>query len=121
MRKTTHYPEIHPYQTKDGSLIRELMHPQHHAVAHQSLAEASIPSGVSTKLHRHQCTEEIYHVTEGNGLMTLGADEFPVGQGDTVCIAPGTPHRIRNTGEGTLTILCCCAPAYSHDDTELLE
>jgi mannose-6-phosphate isomerase-like protein (cupin superfamily) len=40
--------------------------------------------------------------------------------GDTVCIPPGTPHRIRNTGAGPLRILCCCSPAYSHDDTELV-
>jgi mannose-6-phosphate isomerase-like protein (cupin superfamily) len=40
--------------------------------------------------------------------------------GDTVCITPGTPHRIRNTGGETLVILCACAPAYAHEDTELL-
>jgi mannose-6-phosphate isomerase-like protein (cupin superfamily) len=40
--------------------------------------------------------------------------------GDTVLIPPGTPHRIENTGTGELKILCACAPAYAHGDTELL-
>ena len=29
-------------------------------------------------------------------------------------------YGIENAGEGELVILCCCAPAYEHDDTVLL-
>ena len=64
--------------------------------------------------------EEIYHITAGEGLMTLGEQRFAVAAGDTICIAPGTPHCIANTGAGPLKILCACSPAYAHDDTELL-
>ncbi len=53
--------------------------------------------------------------------MTLGSESFTVKPGDTVCIPPGTPHNIANTGGAELRILCCCAPAYSHNDTDLLE
>ena len=53
-------------------------------------------------------------------MMTLGDINFAVHSGDTVCIAPGTAHCIANTGNVPLRILCACAPAYSHDDTELL-
>ena len=52
--------------------------------------------------------------------MTLGNKQFDVRVGDTICIAPGTPHCIENTGSQDLVILCSCAPAYRHDDTELL-
>ena len=34
--------EVEPYITKDGSEIRELLHPSQHAVRQQSLAEATI-------------------------------------------------------------------------------
>lgn len=112
--------EVAPYITKDGSEIRELLHPSLHAVRRQSLAEAVVPPGVATLLHRHEITEEIYHVTRGCGLMTLGSERFPVAVGDSIAIAPGTPHRIENTGSEALHILCCCAPAYSHEDTVLL-
>jgi mannose-6-phosphate isomerase-like protein (cupin superfamily) len=114
------YPDAAPYVTKDGSEIRELMHPSVHGNRAQSLAEATVPPGTETRLHRHRLTEELYHVTQGTGSMTLGDRVFDVSVGDTVCIAPGTPHRIRNSGDAPLRILCCCSPPYSHDDTELL-
>jgi mannose-6-phosphate isomerase-like protein (cupin superfamily) len=108
------------YFTKDGSLVRELMHPRRHGVESQSLAEAIVSPGGTTALHRHRITEELYHVLEGTGIMTLASEKFAVGPGDTVCIAPGTAHCIVNTGSTPLRILCCCTPAYRHDDTELL-
>lgn len=117
----TRYAEIPVYTTKDGSLIRELMHPTVHGNRRQSLAEATVAAGCRTLLHRHAQTEELYHVTSGRGLMTLGEARFEVSVGDTVHIAPGTPHCIEGLGEAPLTILCCCTPAYSHEDTELLE
>jgi mannose-6-phosphate isomerase-like protein (cupin superfamily) len=117
----THYTEIKPFITKDGSIIRELMHPSVHGNANQSLAEAVVPAGKTTQLHRHHCSEEIYHITAGTGLMTLGKETFSVGVGETICIPPGTPHRIENTGKDELKILCCCSPPYSYDDTELLD
>ncbi|WP_026279305.1 MULTISPECIES: cupin domain-containing protein [unclassified Thioalkalivibrio] len=116
----TRYADIPAYDTKDGSEIRELMHPDVHGNAAQSLAEAVLEPGAITRLHRHARTEELYHVTRGQGEMRLGEATFPVTVGDTVCIAPGTPHNIRNTGAEPLHILCSCSPAYSHDDTELL-
>jgi mannose-6-phosphate isomerase-like protein (cupin superfamily) len=117
----TRYRDLAACVTKDGSIVRELMHPALHGNRAQSLAEATVPAGSRTLLHRHRVTEEIYHVTAGTGLMTLGAECFEVAAGDTVCIPPGTPHRIAATGDGPLRILCCSSPAYAHDDTELLE
>jgi probable phosphoglycerate mutase len=114
------YSENDPYVTKDGSLVRELMHPARHDSRAQSLAEAEVPVGGETTLHLHRTSEELYHITRGKGIMTLGAETFEVHPGDTVCIPPGTPHRIRNAGTEPLRILCACAPPYSHDDTELI-
>ena len=120
MTRRTALAEVTPYVTKDGSEIRELLHPDRHAVRQQSLAEATIPPGTVTLLHRHRVSEEIYHVTHGGGQMTLGDDVFAIAAGDSILIAPGTAHRVANTGHEALRILCCCAPAYSHADTELL-
>ena len=116
----TRYRAIAAFITKDGSEIRELMHPSNHAVRRQSLAEATVLPGTATQLHRHVQTEELYHVVAGRGCMRLGEREFDVHAGDTVCIAPGTPHRVVNTGTEPLRILCCCTPAYADEDTELL-
>jgi mannose-6-phosphate isomerase-like protein (cupin superfamily) len=116
----SHYADVTAYRTKDGSIIRELMHPERHGCRNQSLAEARIPAGSETRLHRHLVSEEFYHVVSGRGRMTLGHRVFGIAPGDTVAIPPGTPHRVSNPEDETLVILCCCAPAYAHDDTELL-
>jgi len=115
------YNDIQPFTTKDQSIIRELMHPIQHKNQNQSLAEAIVKSEQTTTLHQHHHSEELYHITHGVGLMTLGDEQFDVAAGDTICIQPGTPHCIKNTGKDDLHILCCCSPAYADSDTELLE
>lgn len=112
---------VTPFTTKDGSEIRELMHPNAHAARQQSLAEATVPPGARTILHRHHKTEELYHILAGEGTMRLGNETFRVTRGDTICIPPGTPHGIANDAAAPLVLLCACAPPYSHEDTELLE
>lgn len=116
----THYANISPYITKDGSEIRELMHPSVHGNANQSLAEATIFPGHRTQCHRHAVTEEIYHITAGRGQLTLDDTQHEINPGDTVLIPPGTRHCVVALGTEPLRILCACSPAYSHEDTELL-
>ena len=120
MKQHTQYCDIEAYTTKDDSLIRELMHPNQQGNKNQSLAEAIIPVGIKTLLHKHHKSEELYHITQGKGLMTLDKQQFEVNMGDTVCITPGLEHCIENIGEQELKILCCCSPAYQHDDTILI-
>jgi len=109
-----------PYVTKDGSIIREIVHPGIQEGVSLSVAQATVSAGSTTVMHIHRTSQEVYHVTSGQGLMTLGREEFPVGPGDTVLIMPGTPHQVRNTGNVPLVILCCCTPPYDHGDTELI-
>lgn len=120
MVKQTNSTEITPYITKDGSEITELMHPAAQGNQNQSLARARVFPGQRTYLHKHHHSEEIYHVLAGSGLMTLGSREFIIQCGDTICIDPGSPHSLKNTENEDLVVLCSCAPAYSHSDTELL-
>ena len=119
-RHVTHYNEIEPFITKDGSVIRELMHPTQHASKKQSLAEARLPVGSKAQLHRHHQAEELYYIVQGEGMMSLDQQQFKVDVGDTVCIKPGQAHCIANVGAEELVLLCCCSPAYSHEDTELI-
>ena len=70
--------------------------------------------------HRHHKSEEIYHITAGSGLMELGGSQFLVQSGDTVCIDPGTQHRITNSSSDTeLKMIAVSSPPYQHSDTEL--
>ena len=116
----SHLAAVPAYITRDGSSIRELMHPAVQGNTKQSLAEASLPVGASTLLHRHRESEELYHILTGSGRMRLDDDEFTIAPGDTILIPPGVAHCLRNTGDEALRLLCCCAPAYRHEDTEIL-
>lgn len=107
--------------TADGSSIRELAGVPSGNAANQSLAEAVVSPGKETIAHYHRMSEEIYLFTGGSGRMRLGEEERRVGAGDCVVISPGVAHKLWADGEEPLVLLCCCAPAYSHADTVLLE
>ena len=107
--------------TKDGSEIRELLAYRNSAIRNQSLAEARLPAGASTQEHFHPKAEEIYFITAGTGRMRIENETQEVKAGDAIAILPGKKHKLWNTGTETLTLLCCCAPAYEHSDTIITE
>ena len=110
-----------PFITADGSTIREIAGIPSGNAVNQSLAEATVPPGGQTIEHLHRASEEIYHFVAGAGRMRLGEEEGDVRAGDTVVIPPGVRHKLVNPGSEPLVLLCCCSPAYSHEDTVLLE
>jgi len=107
--------------TKDGSEIRELLAHRNSAIRNQSLAEARLPAGASTQEHYHPKTEEIYYITHGAGRIRIENETHDVKPGDAIAIPPGQKHKLWNTGPETLRLLCCCAPAYEHEDTVITE
>ena len=113
--------DVPAFITKDGSEIRELLAHRNSVIRNQSLAEARLPAGTSTQEHYHPKTEEIYYITNGTGRIRLGTELCDVKPGDAIAIAPGTLHKLWNTGGETLRLLCCCAPAYEHSDTIITE
>ena len=113
--------QVPAFTTKDGSEIRELLAHRNSVIRKQSLAEARLPVGGSTQAHYHPETEEIYYITHGTGRMKISEEIQTVEVGDAIAIPPGAPHKIWNDGTETLRFLCCCAPAYEHEDTVLLE
>jgi mannose-6-phosphate isomerase-like protein (cupin superfamily) len=101
-----------PFTTKDGSTIREL-----HRTSAQSLAEAVLEPGQSTRRHYHPRSEEIYFVTKGSGELEVDGERRTVRPGDAILIPPGVWHTLENDGTSELLILCMCSPPYSHEDT----
>jgi len=65
-------------------------------------------------LYESHCT-----FADDHTLHIHGAEEREIRAGDCVVLAPGTEHKLWNTGDEPLVLLCCCAPAYSHEDTVL--
>lgn len=113
--------DVPSFITKDGSEIRELLAHRNSCIRNQSLAEARIPAGGCTAAHFHPQTEEIYYILAGRGEMVVGGERRPVQPGDAVAIPPGAVHQLINQGNEPLRILCCCAPAYEHADTVLVD
>src|SRR6266850_69172 len=103
--------------TRDGSEIRELLAHRNSVIRNQSLAEARLNPGASTQEQYHPRAEEIYYITHGTGRMKIEGETQEVKAGDAIAIPPGHKHKLWNTGEETLHLLCCCAPAYEDSDT----
>ncbi len=116
-----HIDTVPAFTTKDGSEIRELLAHRNSCIRQQSLAEARLPPGGATTPHFHPRTEEIYYILAGQGRMQIGPEVRAVGPGDAIAIPPRAIHTIANVGRIPLIFLCCCAPAYEHSDTVLVE
>ena len=113
--------EVPAFTTKDGSEIRELLAHRNSCLVNQSLAEARLPAGGKTAPHYHPKCEEIYYVLQGKGQMQIEDSLRQVIPGDAIAIPAGARHQIANEGGETLIFLCCCAPAYEHEDTVLVD
>ena len=105
------------FTTLDGSTIRVLLDANLGGAANQSLAEATLAPGQSTRRHYHAETEELYVLLEGGAEMEVDGERVHVGAGDAVLIPPGAWHELTASPDGAVRILCCCAPAYRHEDT----
>ena len=108
--------EAEAFTTADGSTIRELLGIPTAPVQNQSLAEATLEPGQATQPHYHAETEEIYYLVDGSGEMEIDGESRTVAPGDAILIPRGAWHQI-TAGPEPLRFLCCCAPAYRHEDT----
>ncbi len=107
------------FTTLDGSIIREVCGPAWTPARNQSLAEATVPAATQTIAHYHVHSEELYFFTAGVGRLRVGDETRVVRPGDCAVIPPGVEHQLWADSSGPLVLLCCCAPAYSDDDTVL--
>ena len=115
----SHLDDADAFVTLDGSTIRELAGAVSLPARTQSLAEATVPVAGATAEHFHIVSEELYFFTAGTGLLRVGDEQRAVHAGECVVIPPGVAHKLTNTGDQPLRLLCCCAPPYSNDDTVL--
>jgi mannose-6-phosphate isomerase-like protein (cupin superfamily) len=68
--------------------------------------------GSQQDLHEHPDNTQVYLVIAGAGRMIVGAEEADVDVGTMICIPPGTPHAIRNTGAQRLTYVSATTPPF---------
>jgi mannose-6-phosphate isomerase-like protein (cupin superfamily) len=112
--------ECQEFTAADGSLLRELLHPDKSDVAiRYSLAHAKVSPGERTKAHR-LATTEVYYILGGRGRMHIDDESGPVDAGCVVYIPPGAVQHIENTGRTDLVFLCIVDPAWRPENEEVL-
>jgi mannose-6-phosphate isomerase-like protein (cupin superfamily) len=71
-------------------------------------------------MHRHGDTEQVFHILEGAGVLTIGdpATQHPVAPGDVVRIPVDTLHSIRALPDAPLKYLCvdCFGEGRNQDE-----
>ena len=60
--------------------------------------------------HVHQVQEQVYCVTEGEGLLTLDGKAVLLRKDDYVFVPPGVRHGIANNGTGPLVFFVVTTP-----------
>lgn len=100
----------------DGTLLRELLHPDKQAIAlRYSLAHAIVPVGRSSVPHA-LTTSEVYYILSGKGEMHIDAEAQLVEAGDAVYIPPNAKQFICNEGTEPLVFICLVDPAWQQAD-----
>jgi len=61
--------------------------------------------------HVHKVQEQVYYVLEGEGLLTLDAEQHLMRPHDYVYVPPGVRHSFTNTGTAGLVFLVVTTPA----------
>ena len=111
--------ECDEFWADDGSLLRQLLHPDNKQVScRYSLCHATMKPGQTTRSHQLR-TSEVYYILGGQGLMSIDGESQPVRPGQAVYIPPHSIQYIQNTGDSYLTFLCIVDPAWRAEDEEV--
>ena len=70
------------------------------------VSSTTLHPGKSTRGHSHPGQEEVYMIMEGTGRMQLDDKEFDIAGGEMVLIEDGIFHRVHNTGDIDLYMVC---------------
>ena len=103
--------DVQPWAETCGQ-IRPLLEEKDGAVAevhHLQITDA--------KLHRHERTDEIYYVLDGQGRMRLDDEEIELRKDVVVYVPRGVKHK----AWGNLTVLVVCIPRGVLNDVHELE
>ena len=70
-----------------------------------SMRMFELAPGGHTPLHRHAHEHEVF-IVEGEGVFVCEGREYPFGSEYVIFVPPDKEHCFKNTGGGTLRLLC---------------
>jgi len=113
--------EIEEIQGAEGTKIKQVFHP-HNTLngIRYSIAHFTIQKGKKNLIHKMK-TSEIYFILEGEGVMHIDDEKFPMKKNSSIYVPPMSKQFIENSGNSELKFLCIVDPAWKQDDEILLE
>ena len=88
--------ENETYKLRDNTKLNNLV-----------LSSTELKPGRSTRGHKHDEQEEVYHFITGYGEMELNDDKFKVKGGDIIMIPAGVFHRVHNSSKHSALYFVC--------------
>lgn len=80
--------------------------------------EEHMPPGTAEQRHYHERARQMFRVLSGELTMSIGDIRHVLRAGDSIEIAPGTPHQARNDGVDNLFFLVVSSPTTRGDRVE---
>ncbi|MBE5997537.1 MAG: cupin domain-containing protein [Lachnospiraceae bacterium] len=74
------------------------------------------PAGCEIDLHAHPDATEAMYLMSGKGECMINGETHEFLPDTMIVAPPGVDHRIRNTGDELLRVLCVFSPAVSGED-----
>ena len=102
--KVNNYLDTSPTEEVAGVLKREVITAADGA-PHFCMRLFEVKPGSSTPFHSHAWEHEVF-VVSGQGVVTGGEGESPIGSGSIVFVAPEEPHCFVNNGSEMLRFIC---------------
>jgi quercetin dioxygenase-like cupin family protein len=93
-----------------GALSKALVGPQDCGSRHIDHRISCYQPMAYVAEHVHRVQEQVYHVLEGEGLLTLNDQSRVLRRHDYVFVPPGTRHSFTNTGLTPLIFLVITSP-----------
>lgn len=112
-------PKAKEYFFKEGCFIEEWHNSR--ADGDMSVVRVRVEIGNTTKLHALTGTHERYVMLEGQAVVTVGNESWPISKGDVVVIPPNTPQKIENCGAKDLIFLAICTPRFKEQNYRELQ
>ena len=93
-----------------GALSKPLVMPETAGSKHLDYRISMYQPMARVALHTHKLQEQIYHVLDGEGLMTIDGRDHVVRRHDVIFLPPGVEHAIENSGLVDLVFLVITSP-----------
>jgi len=84
-----------------------------------SVIQERIPPGAGEVRHYHARARQLFFVLEGGLAIDVKDSRFQLARRDSLEVAPGDPHSVRNDGDVDAIFLVISAPTTRGDRTDI--